>query len=337
MRKFFLAAAGAALLAAPARAGDTKMEGWYVAGEAAWLGVSDDDLILATPSDLAGNPTGELVSMDFGTRTAYKLAIGFKNAEWGDFSVSYWRYSNSSAASADSNGGYYPNFGSPFNSNYYDPTTGTTSPAFYNHVDGRARLRSFMLDLTWARPFAKTERSEWEWSAGIRHWDLEQLEWRNGCRYIAGGCSFAYPYRFENDSLRSDARGTGLTLGINGRMNFTEKFWVSSSLKFAFLGGRVDARHLVTNYWPDPAPSTFYNDDLSATHKSRTFTQIEADLRLNCNIAGGFNGFVGYQFKKLDSAVTVIEHGVNVFTFDATPRTHNISMNGVVGGLSYIW
>ncbi len=337
MRKILLAAVGAALLAAPARAGDTKMEGWYAAGEAAWLGVGNNDLTVATPSDLAGNPTGELVSMNYGTHIAYKLIIGHKNAEWGDFSVSYWRYGNDAKVGADSASGYYPNFGSPFNSAYFDPATGLTSPAFYNHVDGRVELKSFMLDFVWARPFAKTERSEWAWSVGIRHWNLEQTEWRNGCRDNGTACTFRFPYRFENDLQYSDARGTGLTLGINGRINFSERVWATSSLKFAYLGGRVDARHQVTNYWPDPAPSTYYYDNLSVRKKSRTFTQVEADARLHCNIVGGLNGFIGYQFKKFDSAVTTIGHGNNVFTFDSAPRNHDVSMNGVVGGLSFIW
>lgn len=337
MRKILLAAAGAVLLAAPARAGDTKLEGWYVAGEAAWLGVDNNDLIVATPSDAAGNPSGELVGMNLDTSLAYKAAIGFKNAEWGDFSVSFWSYSNDAMVSADSNNGYYPNFGSPYNNSYFDPSTGAFESAFYNHVDGRVELKSMMLDFVWARPFAKTERSEWEWAVGLRYWNFKQTEWRNGCRYVGGGCTFAFPYRFENDMQSSDARGTGLTLGINGRMNFSERVWASSSLKFAYLGGRVNARHQVTNYWPYPDPSTYYFDDLSAQRKSRTYTQVEADIRINCNIIHGLNAFVGYQFKKLDDAVTTIGHGNNVFTFDSTPRDHNISMNGAVVGLSYIW
>jgi hypothetical protein len=336
MRKLLLAAAGALCLTAPALADGAKLNGFYLAGEVSWTRVSNDDMIVATPIDLAGNPTGELVSMDFGTKPSYKVIAGYRHETWGDFSLSYWGYSHDTGVNVANNAGFLPDFANPFN-----------GQTFLNQIDGRATLRTRMVDFTWGRQFAKTDKSEWDWSIGLRHWTLEQTQQFNGCQYLGLTCSYVgqgspdpvtlYPYQFENNYQNSDSRAIGLTFGINARMHFTERFWASSSIKFAYLSGHTDAKNFDRNYYMTPPPDgATYHDDLSSTGKNRTFNQIEADARLNWNFVAGWNGFVGYQFKKLENAITTIGNG-NAYNFDSSTHRHDLNMDGFVAGMSYVW
>lgn len=296
----------AALAAAPAIAGDNH-EGWYIGIEGSGVAAGNADLTLATPTDGTGLPMGKALALDYGSGTAYKFLVGFRNAN-ADCAISFWSYDEDDDLVATSADGFLnaltiPDFG-------FDSS---------DDIAARGELESSIIDLTWARPIAKGDKSSFSWILGLRSWSLEQET-----EVIYDPATVGTDARVQ---VQSEADGIGLVVGLGAKYDFTDRIWGSSSLRMAFLTGSMDTTLNGNEF------GLVYSAMLDGA--DRNFRQTELDTRINFNVVAGLDLFLGYEFKQFDESSERLFYMDDIQEGAVANDVKDISFSGISAGLSY--
>lgn len=303
MRKSLLAVA--ALCAAPLFAGET---GWFVGAAAGFEKVGNNDQIVAVPLDANGNTNGALLKLDYGSSVSPVIWAGYKTG-MGTFRMTYWGYSEKASLTAQNALGFQTAFGDE----------NQLGDSYANRVDAASELKSHTIDLSFSREMVKTERSNWNWSVGLRHWKTEQTSDMVNDWVPASGA-------FDDRVIQgSDAKGVGFTAGITGNYHFTEKFHASTSIGFAYLVGSTDSA-----YWESDM-TEWYTVSADTDHAYR---QTSLGAKLAWDVWSGLSLAVGYHFKHMDNAVDTIDfggYGGNLMRVQST----GVSFNGFTLGANW--
>jgi len=304
MRRLLIVSFVAALVAAPALAGEK--EGWYVGIEGSSLQSGNSDMTLAVPRNTSGYPGGDAVTLDTGSGAAYKLLVGFRNAK-SDCTLSFWSYDNDDDLSTSSTLGFLnslplPDFGNDFS----------------NTLDADGSLETSLTDLTWTRPIATNDRSVFNWTLGLRAWSTEQ-----DTRAIY---DMSTPGSDIRIMLHNESQGAGLVAGLGAKYTLTDRVWGSTSLRMAFLTGTVDS--MTTG---DEFGSTYTN----GVDADRNFQQTELETRIHFNVVAGLDMFIGYEYKQFDSALEHLTFVDDVQEGSLFNDVKDLTFSGVAIGASY--
>lgn len=312
MRRIGVILALTGLLFFPALAGEGHT-GWHVGVEGSSVQAGNSDVLLGVPyGSSEGQPAGRLITVDFGSGTAFGAHVG-RTTERGDLTLSFWNYDEDASRTAmDAVDGFLPAF-----------PNADLGADFADRLDGISSLQATVIDLTWSRPFAKTEDSTWNWQIGLRSWQQEQ-------ETLLTTDLDPETQSFEDQQhLDSDADGLGILVGFSGEYHFTERIFGSTNLKLAFLTGSVDVFNR----------EDAFGEMLDTTMNSadRNFRQMDLDTRINFNVVGGLDLFIGYQFKQFDDAVTNFNYVDDVQEGLLRAATTNTSFSGISFGANFFF
>ena len=185
-------------------------------------------------------------------------------------------------------------------------------------LTGSRELKATIIDLNWKHTLIKGDTGSFAFSAGLR--SSQVSDERTYQQLDAAGAP-----NNTNIHMKGKGAGFGLTAGLHGRLNFNERFWMTTGFTAAMLNN--------TNKTDDytlsgTGPSaTFSNDDV---HQS--LLQTDAYLRFNMNFVKSFNGYLGYEVRNFGTDNGKIK---NAYTDLGLPTTSGFGLAGFTLGLSY--
>lgn len=189
-------------------------------------------------------------------------------------------------------------------------------------VSGSRELKATLIDLAWKRALVKGDRGTFSVSSGLRYG--RQSDERFFQELDPAGAPAT-----RTGHIDGEGTGFGLTAGIHGRMNFSNRVWLTSGFVAALLDNTVKTKDNTVSTSGVPTV-TFANDDL---HQS--LLQTDAYLRLNVNFVKTFNGYLGYEvrdFNRAGAGATT----PNFFSNTISPGTPSgFGLSGFTLGLSY--
>lgn len=204
-----------------------------------------------------------------------------------------------------------------------DPTNGVYLSVFpFGLVDaglsGSREQKATLIDLSWKHTFVKGDAGSFAFSAGLR--SSKVSDERTYQQLDASGAP-------NNTSIHMKGEGTGfgLAMGLHARLNFNDRFWMTTGYTAAMLSN--------TNKTDDYT--------LAGTGPTGVFTngdtrdsllQTDAYLRVNMNFVKSFNGYLGYEVRNLGNDNGKIK---NFFTDLGLPSTAGFGLAGVTLGVSY--
>ena len=182
---------------------------------------------------------------------------------------------------------------------------------------GSNELKASLIDLTWKRILVKGDNGSFAFSTGLRYSKVsDEITYQqlDAASNPAG----------LNAHLKGEGTGFGLTAGLHGRVNFTDRMWLTSGFGAALVNNTNKTDDYTIN---QGSPITFANDD---SHQS--LLQTDAYLRFNMNFVKTFNGYLGYEVRDFnrDSAKVT-----NIYTNLGLPTTSGFGLAGFTLGLSY--
>lgn len=204
-----------------------------------------------------------------------------------------------------------------------DPANGVYLAVFpFSLVDaglsGSREQKATIIDLAWKHTFVKGDMGSMAFSAGLR--SSKVSDERTYQQLDAAGAP-----NNTNIHMKGEGTGFGLTMGLHGRMNFNDRFWMTTGFTAAMLNN--------TNKTDDytlagMGPSAVFNSD--DVHQS--LLQTDAYLRVNMNIVKTFNAYLGYEVRNFGSDNGKIK---NAYTDLGLPTTSGFGLSGFTLGLSY--
>lgn len=182
---------------------------------------------------------------------------------------------------------------------------------------GSNELKASLIDLTWKRTLVKGDNGSFAFSTGLRYSKVsDEITYQqlDAASNPAG----------LNAHMKGEGTGFGLTAGLHGRVNFTDRMWLTSGFGAALINNTNKTDDYTIN---QGSPITFANDD---SHQS--LLQTDAYLRFNMNFVKTFNGYLGYEVRDFnrDSAKVT-----NIYTNLGLPTTSGFGLAGFTLGLSY--
>ena len=263
---------------------------------------------------------GEPVTYNMGSKTPLQLDLGIQNGD-DDFVLSYWsgnaKGSGSFTADTATSGNYYF---SPYAS--YLGRLGLSN--------GNSEVKAHTLDISWIRTFVKNDKGSLAFSMGLRefkierHMFLDQFDTTTPTMRHMG-----------YDQIDATTKGFGLTAGLSGRYNFTERVWLSGGVKLAMTGGTSDFEYQ-QNYDPAYSPNNGTPYLQATLHGQKaTSIQMDSELKVSMTFVAGFDGFIGYRMKSFQNVLgndsgTVYGYN-NIPVFGPT----TVGFNGIIVGAAY--
>lgn len=258
---------------------------------------------------------GEPVTYDMKSKTPLQLDLGIQNGD-DDFVLSYW------AGKAKGNGSFTAD-----SANYYYSPYGD----FLNNLgmsNGNSEVKAHTLDVSWIRTFVKNDKGSLAFSIGLREFKVERHMFLDQFDTSAPMRHMGY------DQIDATSKGFGLTAGLNGRYNFTERVWLTGGVKLAMTNGKNDFMYQ-ENY--DPAYSVQGNPYYQATLNGQkaTSVQMDSEIKLNVNFVAGFDGFIGYRMKSFQNVLG--NDSGTVYGYENIPQfgPTTVGFNGIVVGVGY--
>ncbi len=189
----------------------------------------------------------------------------------------------------------------------------------FPNVSGNQEQKATIIDLAWTHTFAKGDNGSMAFSMGLRSSSISD-EFTSIYADASGN---------PQETLHAKGKGSGfgLTTGLHGRMNFSEKFWMTGGFNAALLNNTVSTDDYSLQASGGPGAITFTNED-----KHQSLLQTEAYLRFNMNFVSTFNGYLGYEVKDYGHDSAKID---NLYTNLGLPTTHGFGLSGFTLGLSY--
>jgi hypothetical protein len=175
-----------------------------------------------------------------------------------------------------------------------------------------------LIDLNWKHTLVKSDAGSFAFSAGLR--SSKVSDERTYQQLNAAGTP-----EQTNIHMKGEGTGFGLTMGLHGRMNFNDRFWMTTGFTAAMLSN--------TNKTDDytlsgGGPNTIFNSD----DARQSLLQTDAYLRVNMNFVKSFNGYLGYEVRNFGSDNGKIK---NAYTDLGLPTTSGFGLSGLTLGLSY--
>lgn len=293
-------------------------EGVYVGLQASGVQAGNDDVVLALPLDLVNiGMAGPAATLDQGTGLAAGFEVGYKGFDW-DIGVSVWGYDETETVTAfdldplDGIPDLLVVFGHPL---YGDLVA--------ERVDGESTLEVGTLDVAWSRMIYDTDRSVWHWTLGFRAWSLDrEVVQTSDLDPVSGVFD-------DRVVLRSESTAVGFFAGLRARYEFTRRVWGTTSLRFGFLTGQTDV-----GYDEDAFGDLLFT---SVDGADRNFLHTDLDTRINFNVAGGFDLFLGYQYRNFGDAVSRLAFPDDLQEGASSVTKSDISFSGATVGASLVF
>ena len=261
-----------------------------------------------------GGPT---YTYDVKSKTPIQLDLGITSGD-NDYTLSYW------GGKAKGDGAFV----SPNTSNtYYSPYSDYLSSI--GHDQGNTEVKAHTLDITWNRTFVKNDKGSLAFSLGLREFKIEQNTFID-----QWDTTTPTNLHMGYDQVDASTKGVGLTVGLNGRFDFSDRMWLTGGVKLAMVDAKSDF-HYTGGYYPSYSTPYVYSE-IQDNGQKQTSTQMDAELKLNFNFVAGFDGFVGYRMKSFGEALGSSNfsgyYNYNAWT-NFTPRT--LGFNGIIVGVAY--
>lgn len=185
-------------------------------------------------------------------------------------------------------------------------------------LSGSREQKATIIDLNWKHTFVKGDMGSMAFSAGLR--SSKVSDERSYQQLNAAGAPDQ-----TNIHMKGEGTGFGLTAGLHGRMNFNDRFWMTTGFTAAMLSN--------TNKTDDytlsgGGPNTAFNSD----DVRQSLLQTDAYLRVNMNFVKTFNGYLGYEVRNFGSDNGKIK---NAYTDLGLPTTSGFGLAGFTLGVSY--
>ena len=180
----------------------------------------------------------------------------------------------------------------------------------YNYLIQQS-FKASIVDLTWTHAFAKWEKGSLAFSGGLR-----SISGSDELSQTTTNSGYYYYY-----TQKTSGSGIGLTAGLHGRMNFNDRFWLTTGFTTAMINDKMSVDRNYYNYNLTQTGTYSYP---GVQHKS--ILQTAAYLRLNMQIVGGLKGYLGYDVRNYGS-----EAFGNFYNFG----TQGFGLAGTTLGVSY--
>ncbi len=207
-----------------------------------------------------------------------------------------------------------------------DATNGVYLAVFpFSLVDagltGSREQKATIIDLNWKHTLVKGDAGSFAFSAGLR--SSKVSDERTYQQLDATGAP-----NQANIHMKGEGTGFGLTAGLHGRMNFTDRLWMTTGFSAAMLSNTNKTDDYTINNLGGPGSNTVMNSD----DNRQSLLQTDAYLRVNMNFVSTFNGYLGYEVRNFGSDNGKIK---NAFTDLGLPTTSGFGLSGFTLGLSY--
>lgn len=182
--------------------------------------------------------------------------------------------------------------------------------------------KATIIDLNWKHTLVKGDAGSFAFSAGLR--SSKVSDERTYQQLDATGAP-----NQANIHMKGEGSGFGLTAGLHGRMNFNDRFWMTTGFTAAMLSNtnKTDD-YTLSNVGGGPGSAIVFNSD----ETRQSLLQTDAYLRVNMNFVKTFNGYLGYEVRNFGSDNGKIK---NAYTDLGLPTTSGFGLAGFTLGLSY--
>ena len=189
-------------------------------------------------------------------------------------------------------------------------------------VTGSNELKATLIDLSWKRTLVKSDKGTFAFSAGLRY--SKQSDERTLQQVDAASNPTGLSVH-----EKGEGKGFGLTAGVHGRMNFTDRMWLTTG----FTAGLINNTDKTGDYTIGSGGSPALVISADDVHQS--LLQTDAYLRFNMNFVSTFNGYLGYEvrdFNKNGARTQGTPYFADLYGFG---NTSGFGLAGLTLGLSY--
>ncbi|HET8715612.1 MAG TPA: hypothetical protein VFM16_07300 [Holophagaceae bacterium] len=188
-------------------------------------------------------------------------------------------------------------------------------------LTGSRELKATVIDLAWKHTLVKGDTGAFAFSAGLRY--SKQSDERSYIQVDPSGTP-------NQGTLHMKGTGTGfgLTAGLHGRMNFTDRMWLTTGFTAAMLNNTAKSDDYTATNLPPFGDSSYTSED---THSS--LLQTDAYLRFNMTFVKSFNGYLGYEVRDFNK--DAVKTSPNFLSGSGFPATSGFGLAGFTLGLSY--
>lgn len=206
----------------------------------------------------------------------------------------------------------------PVNGVYFGGLIFSTADA---GLTGSQERKATIIDLSWKRTLVKGDMGSFAFSSGLRY--SKQSDELSYQRLNASGAPDPGTVH-----IKGEGTGFGLTAGLHGRLNISDRMWVTTGFGAALINNTAKLDDFTTTSMPP-----FGNAHITSDDSHASLLQTDAYLRYNMNFVSTFNGYLGYEVRDFnrDAAKTQISS----FSILGYPTTGGFGLSGFTLGLSY--